>query len=161
MRERLRDSCYSHWTLPGMNCLQEFLYTNTPTVFEGFTFFLMSWQWELLKCHRWALQSQCGGPCRLLSNWVSLSSLPWTCSAPTLWAVAMAAMSRWAYLMEPSSGWEISSKRGRQKTFVFRVWCGFQLDLLYNEMCALLLWPFSDSNFSCYKYILHFNTFSW
>ena len=52
----------------------------------------------------WALQSQSGGPRRLLSSWVSLSSLPWTCSAPTLWAVSMAVMSRWAYLMEPSSG---------------------------------------------------------
>lgn len=69
-------------------------------------YFEVSWSW--------ALQCQFGGPRRLLSSWVSLSSLPWTCSAPTRWAVSMAVMSRWAYLMEPSSGWEIGG-RGEEK----------------------------------------------
>lgn len=60
-----------------------------------------------------AAASQFGGP-RRLSSWLSLSSRPWTCSAPTRWAVSMAAMSRWAYLMEPSSGSGHQRQRGRK-----------------------------------------------
>lgn len=74
----------------------------------------------------WALQSQFGGPRRLLSSWVSLSSLPWTCSAPTLWAVSMAVMSRWAYLMEPSSGRQSAGEgEKRENVCISTLFCVF------------------------------------
>lgn len=123
-----------------MDCLQEFLYTNTKYDDQLYLSILVSSWWcrELAVrtfevSSSWALQSQCGGPRRLLSSWVSLSSLPWTCSAPTLWAVSMAAMLRWAYLMEPSSGREISGKGGRSENIcVYIVWHVF-FNLMLTE----------------------------
>lgn len=50
-----------------------------------------------------AAPSQVGGPRRRLSSWAGVSSRSWTCSAPALWAVSMAVVSRWAHLIELSS----------------------------------------------------------
>lgn len=77
------------------------------------------WKESAMKASRvsssWALQSQLGAAGRLFSSCVSLSSLPWTCAAPTLWAVAMAVMSIWAYLMEFSSAQEGGGRGGRKE----------------------------------------------
>ena len=92
-----------------------------------------------------ASRSQFGGPRLPLSSWVSLCSLPWTCSAPTRWAVSMAVMSRWAYLMEPSSGREIRQK----KTFVFLL-C---VTCSVNQMSHLSLPELHCSVWPCINWI--------
>lgn len=111
----------------------------------------------------WALQSQFGGPRRLLSSWVSLSSLPWACSAPTLWAVSMAVMSRWAYLMEPSSGREISGKGGEKRKRLCFYFVFFNLRLSHpGNACSRpsvpeivqLLWP--CINWTIHHFLWHF-----
>lgn len=99
------------------------------------------WKESAMKASRvsssWALQSQLGAAGRLFSSCVSLSSLPWTCAAPTLWAVAMAVMSIWAYLMEFSSAQEGGGGGGERRKYM----CLYTTPVNFNVSCINLSVP--------------------